>query len=124
MADRYRILEFWRIAAAMAVMAFHFLNYGPPSAVHATEVLLNLLPLMDMFFMISGFLIMERYADRLLTSRGSYVRFLVRRVARFYPLYLATLLFFVALAIASGWACTKRNRPSATILPLCRPIFC
>jgi peptidoglycan/LPS O-acetylase OafA/YrhL len=81
-------------------MLFHFLNYGPPSAVHMTDILFRLLPLMDMFFMISGFLIMERYADRLVAERGSYARFLIRRVARFYPLYLATLAFFVAVALA------------------------
>ena len=111
MADRFRILEFWRIAAAVMVMVFHFLNYGPPSAVHATELLLNLLPLMDMFFMISGFLIMERYVDRLLTERGSYGRFLIRRVARFYPLYLATLVFFVLLALAVHFGVYETRSP-------------
>ncbi len=111
MPERYRILEFWRIAAAMAVMVFHFLNYGPPSAVHATEVLINLLPLMDMFFMISGFLIMERYAGRLLKERGSYARFLVRRVARFYPLYLMTLVFFVLLAVAVAFGVYETQSP-------------
>lgn len=111
MPERYRILEFWRIAAAVAVMLFHFLNYGPPSAVHATDVLFRLLPLMDMFFMISGFLIMERYADRLLTERGSYARFLLRRIARFYPLYLATLAFFVAVSLAIRFGFYETQSP-------------
>ena len=111
MADRYRILEFWRIAAAVLVMIFHFLNYGPPSAVHATELLLNLLPLMDMFFMISGFLIMERYCDRLLVKKGSYGRFLLRRIARFYPLYFATLSVFVLLAVAVHFGVYQTSSP-------------
>lgn len=98
--DHFRILEFWRIFAAFMVMVFHFLNYGPPAAVAATEFLYRLLPMMDMFFMVSGFLIMARYADSLMVRRGSYARFLGRRLARFYPLYLVTTLFFVALAVA------------------------
>ncbi len=97
--DRFRILEFWRVFAAMLVMTFHYLNYGPESAVRATERLISLLPLMDMFFMVSGFLIMMRYGDRLLTRPGSYLMFLMRRVARFYPLYLVTLAFFVGIGI-------------------------
>jgi peptidoglycan/LPS O-acetylase OafA/YrhL len=64
-----------------------------------------LMPLLDMFMMISGFLIMYRYADRLLVERGGYARFIVRRLARFYPLYLLTLLYFVLVgtAVHMGW---------------------
>lgn len=111
MADRYRILEFWRIAAAVLVMVFHFLNYGPPSAVYTTDLLLKLLPLMDMFFMISGFLIMERYVDRLLVEKGDYGRFLIRRVARFYPLYIATTAFFILLALAVHYGVYETRSP-------------
>ena len=85
--------------AALLVMVFHFLNYGPPSAVAGTYRLLSLMPLMDMFLIISGFLIMERYSDRLLLERGSYRQFLLRRIARFYPLYALTLAYFVGIGI-------------------------
>src|SRR5690606_17171032 len=46
--------------------------------------------------------------ERLMTGPGSYARFLVRRVARFYPLYLATLAFFVVVgaAVQAGFAST------------------
>ena len=50
--------------------------------------------------MISGFLIMLRYADTLLKERGAWRRFILRRITRLYPLYLATLLFFVLMGIA------------------------
>lgn len=36
----------------------------------------------------------------LLQERGGYMRFIIRRIGRFYPLYLATLAFFVMIAIA------------------------
>jgi peptidoglycan/LPS O-acetylase OafA/YrhL len=96
----FRTLGFWRVAAAMMVMVFHFLNYGPESAVEMTDRLRALAPLLDMFMMISGFLIMFRYIDRLLVEPGSYVRFIWRRLARFYPLYFLTLLYFVMVGVA------------------------
>jgi peptidoglycan/LPS O-acetylase OafA/YrhL len=96
----FRILGFWRVAAAVLVMMFHFLNYGPESATEMTERLRALAPLLDMFMMISGFLIMFRYVDRLLVEPGSYARFIWRRLARFYPLYFLTLVYFVMVGVA------------------------
>jgi len=97
----FRILGFWRVLAAFLVMTFHFLSYGPASALEFAERMRSLMPLLDMFLMISGFLIMLRYSDKLLVERGSYMSFLVRRLARFYPLYLLTLLYFVAVGVAA-----------------------
>jgi peptidoglycan/LPS O-acetylase OafA/YrhL len=96
----FRVLGFWRVLAAFLVMVFHYLTYGPASGLEFAEGMRSLMPLLDMFLMISGFLIMLRYADRLLVERGGYVSFLARRLARFYPLYLLTLVYFVAVAVA------------------------
>jgi len=96
----FRILGFWRFLAALLVMIFHYLDYGPASGLEAAHRMRVLMPLLDMFMMISGFLIMLRYADRLFVERGAYARFIVRRLARFYPLYLATLTYFVMVGVA------------------------
>lgn len=96
----FRVLGFWRVLAAFLVMIFHYLTYGPASALELAEKMRSLMPLLDMFLMISGFLIMLRYADRLLVERGGYVSFLVKRLARFYPLYLLTTCYFVAVGVA------------------------
>lgn len=108
--QHFRVLEFWRLFAAMGVMAFHFLRYAPAEHRWVEEVVYRLLPVMDMFFMVSGFLIMLHHGDTVLSSAGSYRRFVVRRLARIYPLYFATLLFFIVVGIAvqsglvySGW---------------------
>ncbi len=91
-------------------MNYHYLRFAPEGQNYAGAVIYYLLPLMDMFFMISGLLIMLRYGDTLLDSRSSYRDFLVRRFARIYPVYLATLVFFVIVGLAinsgaaeSGW---------------------
>lgn len=96
----FRTLGLWRVGAAILVMIFHFLIYGSTSGIQAAHRLRALMPLLDMFLMVSGFLIMFRYADKLLVERGSYRKFITRRLARFYPLYLATLIYFVLVGVA------------------------
>src|SRR5215217_2589776 len=93
-------------------MAYHFLRFGPGTAQQfaAGEVLFRLLPLMDMFFMISGFLILLRYGDRLNDMAG-YRRFIVRRLARFYPLYLVTFVFFILVGIALHIGLVESTQP-------------
>jgi peptidoglycan/LPS O-acetylase OafA/YrhL len=99
-AMHFRIFEFWRLSAALLIMAWHFLRFAPPGHEAVSAALYRLMPLMEMFFMISGFLIMLRYADTLIDEPGAWRRFIVRRIARFYPLYLVTLLFFAAIGLA------------------------
>ncbi|WP_319530610.1 acyltransferase [uncultured Cohaesibacter sp.] len=57
--------------------------------------------MLDMFFVVSGFLIFSFYSDRI-QSFGDYLAFLVRRVARLYPLHLLTLAGFCAVWLAVG----------------------
>lgn len=60
----------------------------------------------DLFFMLSGFVIWYNYADRLRTGGDAAVRqFLWRRLARIWPLHgaiLAAYIGFVGLLAASG----------------------
>ncbi|WP_279480680.1 acyltransferase [Aureimonas sp. SK2] len=99
----YRIFECWRFAAAILVMTYHFLFFapGPGTAAWTATLHLHFRPLLDVFFMISGFVIAARYAPRMNTM-GDYRRFLRRRVARLYPLHVLTLIFFAAVGVASA----------------------
>ncbi|WP_244493742.1 acyltransferase [Aureimonas sp. AU4] len=107
----YRIFDCWRFAAALLVMAYHYLFFAPGTdAPAATDFLHRLLPLLDMFFMISGFLIMTLYAGRMNTV-GDYGRFLRRRLARLYPLHVLTLLFFAAVAAAGAGGILSLHDP-------------
>ncbi|WP_187969372.1 acyltransferase family protein [Aquibium microcysteis] len=107
----YRIFETWRLIAALSIMVWHFLRFAPPGHEEIGAYLYRLLAVMEMFFMISGYLIMERYGDDLLRAPGSYRAFLVRRLARFYPLYLATLLFFCGVALAIHFGVVRTDDP-------------
>lgn len=97
MKANYRIFGVWRLLAAMLVMAYHFCHFSENAAV-LTTWFEHMLPLLDMFFIMSGFLIFEHYGGMDLNGRSS-LRFLGKRLARLYPLHLITLSIFVAFAI-------------------------
>ncbi|MCK1362181.1 acyltransferase [Bradyrhizobium sp. 199] len=94
-ARRFVVLDFYRFVAALGVFIFHLklIDTGISPAWNGSYGLF-----VDMFFILSGFVISYSYPS---TSTGlrSYVRFLVRRIARIYPLHLLTLLIFAALAL-------------------------
>ncbi len=54
----------------------------------------------DLFFMLSGFVLAYVYRDTFATgvSRSNWRQFMARRLARIYPLHLATLLVVLGLA--------------------------
>ncbi|MEY4413385.1 MAG: hypothetical protein RIQ53_678 [Pseudomonadota bacterium] len=55
--------------------------------------------MVDLFFVLSGFIIHTAYARRLRTGR-ELAGFMANRFARLYPLHLVTLLFFGAIELA------------------------
>lgn len=97
MKQNFRLFGVWRLLAAMLVMAYHFCFYAPDAGPIITWFE-HMLPLLDMFFIMSGFLIFEHYG-RMALDRRSYAKFLVKRLARLYPLHLLTLSVFVVFAV-------------------------
>jgi peptidoglycan/LPS O-acetylase OafA/YrhL len=87
---RFVVLDFYRFVAALGVFIFHLktIDGGISPAWNGSFGLF-----VDMFFILSGFVIAYSYP---LTSMdaGSYFRFMVRRIARIYPLHFLTLLVF------------------------------
>ncbi|MEF2072124.1 acyltransferase family protein [Consotaella aegiceratis] len=115
----FRIFDCWRLTAAMLVMSYHFLFYAPAGGEAGIAFLHRLLPLLDMFFMISGFFITTLYRHRL-KGPGDYLTFLRKRVARLYPLHLLTLSFFVAIAVGmviTGFSSGEPRRWDLALLP-------
>ncbi|MFB9268762.1 acyltransferase family protein [Bradyrhizobium erythrophlei] len=93
---RFVVLDFYRFVAALGVFIFH-LKLIDPGISPAWNGSFGLF--VDMFFILSGFVISYSYpADT--SGARSYLRFMVRRIARIYPLHLLTLLAFAGLALA------------------------
>jgi peptidoglycan/LPS O-acetylase OafA/YrhL len=103
---RFVVLDFYRFIAALGVFIFHLKNVDG-SISPAWNGSFGLF--VDMFFILSGFVISYSYPA---ASTGShlYIRFMLRRIARIYPLHLLTLLAFVAL----GFLGIQGSAPSSS----------
>jgi peptidoglycan/LPS O-acetylase OafA/YrhL len=51
----------------------------------------------DLFFLLSGFIFFWLYADRIATRRINFRKFMIFRISRLYPIHLVTLLSVAAL---------------------------
>jgi peptidoglycan/LPS O-acetylase OafA/YrhL len=84
-------LDGLRGLAAIWVFLYHLSDTGGPNR------MLGQLGV-DLFFVLSGFVLSYVYADRL-NSASDYRRFLHARLARIYPLHLVTLLATAAVVL-------------------------
>jgi peptidoglycan/LPS O-acetylase OafA/YrhL len=104
-----RHLDGLRIVAAGAVVVLHYSDYfkDHPAGRFMVDHTWHFNLFVDLFFIVSGFVIARQYLDQV-GDAASTTRFLWRRLARIYPLHLATLAFYVvvALAVHSGAATT------------------
>jgi len=102
-------LESLRGMAALSVAVFHF-NIGTVFNNAFTE---NAHMMVDLFFVLSGYVIALNYADRI-TSFGEALAFQRRRLMRLYPLHLVMLLVFLGVEIAK-YLVEKSSGLTATI---------
>jgi len=92
--------------AALLVLLHHLTTHYLPTIGNSVAVYSSLLRnsflLVDFFFILSGFILAHLYFDRLHGDqiKPQYREFLVARLARIYPVHLATLLAMFVLAIA------------------------
>jgi len=101
-ATHLKPLTALRFFAAMWVVLFH---YWPNLAVSQVPHFVNKGYLgVELFFVLSGFILCHVYLPPAENDRFSYGKFLWARLARVYPMHLATLLGVGALAIAAGVA--------------------
>src|SRR5260370_14150393 len=89
-------LEGLRLIASVSIVANHYFLYLrlPTQGLHIA---------VDLFFVISGIVIAMVYQGSI-RNWASYFEFVRKRVARLYPLHLATLSFYVIIGglIATG----------------------
>jgi peptidoglycan/LPS O-acetylase OafA/YrhL len=108
-----RNLDALRIIAACAVVILHYSDYVKEAPVGQFMVdrtwHFNLF--VDLFFVVSGFVIASQYLGRV-GDPLSIGRFIWRRLARIYPLHLATLAFYVVLALALHFGIARTDHPA------------
>ena len=107
-AQPLRCLTGLRGIAAWWVVLFHFREYFPDGSPSWFSALCGHGYLaVDLFFVLSGFIIAHNYLNRLSHFRlAAYLHFLGVRLARVYPLHIFMLLLFlmnpIAILIASS----------------------
>jgi len=92
-----------RLLAAAGVVICHLLpsaDFGPYQAIVVARSQL-LAQLVDLFFVISGFVIFDVYAGRV-GSWSGYSQFMLRRVARLAPLHWLMLAIFIAMPLGAA----------------------
>ena len=67
----------------------------------------------DLFFLLSGYIIAYQYLHAFPRGRGDYGAFLVKRIARIYPLQLVTLVLIVILVVGGVALGVPVTPPSA-----------
>ncbi len=84
-----------RGVAAVSVLLYH-IPHQPAFAQFAIPLFSRAYLAVDLFFILSGFVISYGYHDRVVThlSQASYVDFLINRMARVWPLHLIVTLVF------------------------------
>ena len=96
--------------AAIIILVYHFIQNVPvPASLLHTLALRGYLAV-DVFFVLSGFVMAHTYGGRFVAgcTAADYREFLLRRVARIFPLYLAVLGLILAelawtAASVPGW---------------------
>ncbi len=111
-SDEFLHLDAIRLFASLFVVFHHWKSalILPGMALAANSSVTTVFPRLqflelsvDVFFVISGIIITRVYASRI-TDRTRYLQYLIRRVARIYPLHLVTLLLMAALFYrATSW---------------------
>jgi peptidoglycan/LPS O-acetylase OafA/YrhL len=96
-----RHLDALRIIAAGAVVILHYSDYVKdiPAGRFMLEHTLHFNLFVDLFFVVSGFVIASQYLGRVHDFQSTG-RFIWRRLARIYPLHLATLAFYLVVSLA------------------------
>jgi peptidoglycan/LPS O-acetylase OafA/YrhL len=99
-------LESVRGVAALLIVFYHMPVWH--GALYGLKFVRNSYLMVDLFFVLSGFVINLNYGERL-TSAKSLGRFQLLRLGRLYPVHLIFLLLFLLLETGKWVAATKYN---------------
>jgi peptidoglycan/LPS O-acetylase OafA/YrhL len=98
---KIRSLESLRGLAALLVVIHHIPDWN--GRIHDVRFLRNGYLLVDLFFVLSGFVIYNAYAGKLSTG-AQVVRFQFLRLGRLYPVHLLFLIVFVGIELSKYFA--------------------
>ncbi len=92
---RMMAIDGWRAIAALLVAVYHLMAFN---SVVYEPWLRQMAPILELFFIMSGFVMAMIYADRV-NSEATFGQFVVRRLKRLYPPHLAMIAALVLLEL-------------------------
>ncbi len=95
-----------RFFAAFYISLFHVHYFSGYSFGVFDAILVSGYLAVDFFFVLSGFILAYTYVDAFKAKSVSIQRFIIKRVARIYPVHVVMLLitaFFLWVAKSAGW---------------------
>jgi peptidoglycan/LPS O-acetylase OafA/YrhL len=109
-----RALTSLRAFLAVGVVLFHYqLQWDP--ALGFSPIIERSRLAVDVFFMLSGFILAHVYGPAFAAGAFSYRRFIVARIARLYPLHLAVLGGVLVMVIVAGAAGVQYDPATYTL---------
>ncbi|MDO7844619.1 acyltransferase family protein [Sphingomonas immobilis] len=100
-----------RFFAAFWVVIYHYVDWLPNTRGPDLPFIGSGLLGVDFFFILSGFILTHAHMRQIEERSLAVKPFLIRRLAKIYPMHLATLLFYVALVTALTLAHMKLPNP-------------
>lgn len=117
-----RALTSLRAFLALGVVLFHYqLQWDP--ALGFSPILERSRLAVDVFFMLSGFILAHVYGPAFAAGTFSYRRFIVARLARLYPLHLAVLAGVLIMVLGATAAGVRYDSATYTTLGFFQTLF-
>ncbi len=113
-------LESVRGVAAFLVVIFHMPQWYPPF--HAFPLIRNGGFMVDLFFVLSGYVICRAYGTTLASPRD-VLRFQALRFGRLFPIHLVFVLVFLAIEIGRAWVAHTQAAPLSSVPPFAENSF-
>ena len=110
-SNRFEALDSWRGVCALLVATMHLCTQFHYSALSDLAIVSNFYLLVDFLLVLSGFVIAHAYHDHL-ANGGSFLRFVIRRVGRLWPLHVAMFLVMFLLETTKALASIDTQSPA------------
>lgn len=112
-----------RFFLALGVVLFHYQLQWPWDVWPVTGLLNRARLGVDVFFILSGFVLTHAYRDALNEGRLDYRAFLIARIARIYPAHLAVLAFVLIMVITGALLNTRFDHTLYSVPGLFATLF-
>lgn len=118
----FQALTGYRAIAAWMIFVYHFMPFDNPKYPEFVKDFVRGFQMsLDMFFILSGFLITYRYFDQ---KPLDFKKYMVNRIARIYPMYfLITIMVFAVWFFQNGFWDVEKTTEAVLSFTMTKALF-